>query len=159
MDGTGWKGKKIIGSREVTCVCDLLVGKKKKKKNGLGKATQPEKRKSSGRASGKKAGWMRRGERSDWPIRTGERREMRRGRNGGKEELGAPTRDPACMNRFGRGYSGQFPPLFPVSYFKPSLGKPSMIFPLPITPQKSRNLALKLDEPVCYVRWVSVQIL
>ena len=38
--------------------------------------------------------------------------------------------------------------IFPVSYFKPTRGKPSMILPLPITSQKSRNLALKSSKTV-----------
>ena len=46
--------------------------------------------------------------------------------------------------------------MFPVSYFKPTLGKPSMIFPLPIPSQIWRDLVLKLGKTHKRVRWLCV---
>ena len=56
---------------------------RKKKKKGLGKSAQPEKRHSSGRASGEKAGPMGRRKRVNGPTREEERRKGERRGGGG----------------------------------------------------------------------------
>ena len=123
---------------------------RKEKEEGSGKKlpNQEEEEDSSGRAPGEK--------RTNGEKREGELTSQRGGKEERKEEktrgIGRiPNSTRATRTHFRRNFS-----MFPVSYFKPTLGKPSMIFLLPIPFQIWRDLVLKLGKTHKRVRWLCV---
>ena len=122
---------------------------RRRRKSGWAKTAQPEMKRELRESFGRELGeW---GEERGSPDQP-ERRKGRKERGEDAVDRPDPQFDP-CATRahFRQNFS-----IFPVSYFKPSLGKPSMIFHLPIPSQIWRDLVLKLGKTHKRVRWVFV---